>query len=220
MAIRKIKYTVSAGGILPKAVQRGGVQGDHRATALQFTLDTSLVSALESYRDISAFDLYYRFECYDGAGTATVYDSSELVFSSSGDTVLELLLENRLTSNGGRVSVYLIITAADTEENITGMELYSFPAIIELSQKPYGQESEEENRESLTTMVERAKQCEQNADSAADSAATAQTAAEAARDEAAEYAEDLSDIRPRVTALENAIGDMNTTLAALVDVEE
>lgn len=219
MAVRKIKYTVSAGGILPKSVQRGGVQGDHRATALQFTLDASLVSALESYRDASAFDLYYRFECYDGAGAATVYDSTELVFSSSGDTVLELLLENRLTSNGGRVSVYLIITAADTEENVTGMELYSFPAIIELSQKPYGQESEEENRESLTIMVERAKQCEQNADSAADSAAEARTAAEAARDEAAGYAEDLSDIRPRVTALETAIGDMNTTLAALVDVE-
>lgn len=162
MSVRTIEYTVSAGGILPSSTQRCGVQGEHNATMLRFNIDIALKNTLLNLT-AGGGTLYYRFDAYDGAGAVIHYAATTL--DLSGAVSPQFPLGNDITYSGGRVTVYLVITLLNSAngEKETEMELYSFPASVELAQKPDGTVSDEETRQSLTTLAESARQSAANA---------------------------------------------------------
>lgn len=164
MSIRKIEYQVTAEGIMPSVVQSGGVQGEHNATELSFTLDGALLSAIrETAKEQS---VVYRFDAYSGAGAKYSTTPQDL---PDGDAVtLAYRLENRLTRDGGNIRVYLVITAIKDDE--TALDLYSFPALIRLTNTPVGKEGDGENYESLSTLAEIAKESAAEAVDAKDTA--------------------------------------------------
>ncbi len=148
MAIKTIEYSVGVAGITPATEQFAGTQGDHRVTKLRFVLSQDL------YDDIthSTTDrVVYRFDVYDGEGGVWSSDTAEL----TGYKV-SLELEERHTRHGGKITVYLVITALSSD-NETQIELYSFPAVIRLKNRPEGTYQDGENYESVTSLAETTK---------------------------------------------------------------
>lgn len=149
MAIKTIKYEVNIAGITPATEQFGGTQGDHRVTQLKFVLSEELYGAItDAAADGKAM---YRFDVYDGEGGVWSSDAVELAY----DTV-SIELEERHTRFGGKITVYLVITAL-SEDNETEVELYSFPAVLRLKNRPEGVYQDGENYESVTALAEVAK---------------------------------------------------------------
>lgn len=159
MAIREITYTLSPSGISPAAEQFGGVQGDHRATKLTFKFNGDLVAALNDYNN-----LHFRFDAYDGEGNVCQTEGK-----ISADNSLEYFLEERLTRAGGKVAVVLVCTQVNDSAE-TALELYNFPALLRLKNKPQGNGETSENRESYTTLLEAAKNAAGSAKAIADAA--------------------------------------------------
>ncbi len=169
MSIRTINYTITANGITPAAQQFGGVQGEHNATELVFTLDAAL---LETIREKTGEnEVVYRFDVHDGAGGVTPTDPLPLT-----DEAPTYLLENKISRIGGNIQVFLIITEIKNEH--TKMDLFSFPALLRLKNKQDGPLNEGENYESLSTLSETAKQ---SAADAVESAQASEDSATAAR---------------------------------------
>lgn len=155
MAIREIEYTVSANGIVPAVEQFGGTQNEHKATKLVFRLADEPKNKISEYKESGT--VVYRFDAYDGEGGLVQGDAQPL----EADKVLEFYLERWQTEHGGRVRVYLIISAVveggtETEQK-TEMELYSFPAQLRLNNLPDGGTAEDESRESVSTLATEAK---------------------------------------------------------------
>jgi hypothetical protein len=165
MALRTIDYTVSLSGISPATQQFGGVQGEHNATALKFTLNADLLAAIKDQAGENK--VVYRFDVYDGAGGLTSTDSVPLI-----DSPPSYLLENKVSRMGGNVQVFLIIT--EIKDGETQMDLYSFPAVLRLKEKQEGEVSEVENYESISTLAEVAKESASIAENSAAIAKEAQ----------------------------------------------
>ena len=163
MAINIIEYVVGINGITPNTEQAGGTQGDHRVTGLSFTVSSDLYSQLTTA--VENGTAMYRFDIYDGEGGIWQSEPQELE-----STLVNIELEERHTRFGGKVVVYLVITALSTDQE-TEIELYSFPAMLRLKNKPQGVYQEGENYESVTGLVEVVKS---NVASAAASALTAE----------------------------------------------
>ena len=208
MAIREITYTLSPSGISPAAEQFGGVQGDHRATKLTFKFNGDLIAALNAYNN-----LHYRFDAYDGEGNVCQTEG-ELTSENS----LEYFLEERLTRAGGKVAVVLVCTQVNYGAE-TALELYNFPALLRLKNKPQGNGETSENRESYTTLLEAAKNAaeqaklsENNANDSANRAAKtaediATTALGGKMDKFGEVTETTNEIKIKLNALkENGFG--------------
>ena len=149
MAIKTIKYEVNVTGITPATEQFGGIQGDHRVVQLEFTLANGL--RLATIEAAGSEKLMYRFDVYDGAGGIC----SSAPAALTGDSVC-LELEECHTRFGGKISVYLVITALSAD-NETQIELYSFPAKLRLKDRPEGVYQDGETHESITTLAEIAK---------------------------------------------------------------
>ena len=149
MAIKTIKYEVNVTGITPVTEQFGGIQGDHRVVQLEFTLANGL--RLATIEAAGSEKLMYRFDVYDGAGGIC----SSAPAALTGDSVC-LELEECHTRFGGKISVYLVITALSAD-NETQIELYSFPAKLRLKDRPEGVYQDGETYESITTLAEIAK---------------------------------------------------------------
>lgn len=147
--VRKIEYTVSESGIAPAVTQFGGVQGEHRATELSFSIENALWKKLKGLVANEGGELIYRFDGYDGEGGVHRSDTASLTESVS------YLLEEQLTRYGGTVRVVLVVSFVKSDT--TEMELYSFPAMLKLKGLPMGTESEDENHESMSTLAEIAK---------------------------------------------------------------
>lgn len=145
MAVRKIEYIVTAVGLNPATIQQGGVQGEHRATEVVFNLD-KLYTELENMKT-NGKRLIYRIDGYDGEGGIHRSDTSELE-----NKEIHYFLEERLTRQGGSVKIVLVISLILNDE--TEMELYSFPAVIQLRNLPDGKTVESENYESISTLAE------------------------------------------------------------------
>lgn len=95
-AIRTLTFSVNPEGITPKTPVMAGVQGDHNATEVVFSLDARLV-------DWENFS--YRFEYEDGAGAT---DSTEpMTPNSYGE--LRVLLPLSWTHSGGVARLRLVI---------------------------------------------------------------------------------------------------------------
>ncbi len=157
MAIKTINYVVSVDGITPTSQQFGGTQGDHRVTELRFSLDGSLRSAILTAAGDNT--VLYRFDAYDGSGGMRSTEPMPL-----GDDPCVFALEEWQTRFGGNVQVYLVITeVADGTE----MELYSFPAVLRLKDRPDGHSVDGNNYESISTLYEGAKKSAEVAEDAA-----------------------------------------------------
>ena len=163
--IRQIIYTVDENGISPSTKQRGGVQGDHRATEIVFLLEEMLYNNISEQAEGKR--LIYRFDAYDGEGGVVRSDITDL----TGNTI-RYFLEKWLTKCGGIIKVVLVISII--QDDSTEMELYSFPAILQLKNLPDGRVVEKEEYESISTLVEGAKK---SAEKATMEALTAEEAA-------------------------------------------
>lgn len=182
MAIRNITYTVSVDGISPATEQFGGTQEEHNATSLTFEFSPSLKSKLLEY--IPDYELYYRFDIYDGEGNVLQGDSE--AFFTDGESLgsVTLNLAEPASRYGGRISVYLVVTAFN--EDGTALNLYSFPAKLRFNNLPDGGEGDNNAREAITTLTEAAKNAADNAGQSALDAAESENAAEIAMQQTVE----------------------------------
>ena len=149
MAIKTIEYEVNLAGITPATEQFGGTQGDHNVTEIKFSLAQELLNALT----LNATDqkIMYRFDVYDGEGG--IWQSEPIQLT---EKQMSVKLEERHTRFGGKVAVYLVITEL-SEDNETQIELYSFPAVLRLKNRPDGVYQDGENYESVTSLAQKAK---------------------------------------------------------------
>ena len=176
MAVRTVEFKVSESGILPSSQQFGGVQGEHRATCVSFTLEEDLFNKISASADGNR--VVCRFDAYDGAGGFKSTEPIELV-----NEPLVFYLDEWQTRFGGNVSVFLVITeiegdstkikgnSTEIKDYLTEMELYSFPAVLRLKNRPDGEAVDGGNYESVSTLAESAKNSAKNAQESAEAAA-------------------------------------------------
>lgn len=151
MAIRQICYTVTEGGIEPSVKQFGGMQGEHKATEVVFELSSHFYQSLQSQAE--GGQLMCRVKGYDGEGGCASTMPAPLPLEDDENMTLSTVtypLEEWITRHGGLIKVVLIITLL--KENETEMELFSFPAIIQLKNQPAGKNVSGENFDSPVTL--------------------------------------------------------------------
>ncbi len=151
MAIKTIEYKVNIAGITPATEQFGGTQGDHRVTSLSFSLDDYLHDTIEDAAIEAGGKPMYRFDVYDGEGGIWSSEPKELEYYT-----LSMELEERHTRHGGKVTIYLVFTVLSSDCE-TEIELYSFPAVLRLKNRPEGTYQDDEKYESVTSLAEVAK---------------------------------------------------------------
>ena len=151
MAIKTIEYTVDLAGITPATEQFGGTQGDHKVTMIEFVTDDLLNGAITDYADQINGKAMYRFDVYDGVGGIWSSEPRELEYHT-----LSMELEERHTRHGGKVTIYLVFTVLSSDCE-TEIELYSFPAVLRLKNRPEGTYQGDEKYESVTSLAEVAK---------------------------------------------------------------
>ncbi len=151
MALKNFGFRVDINGISPNTITNAGTQGDHCATRIKFILSDGLCNSIETIR-AQGNVVVRRFDVYDGEGGIWQSDTTEI----SG-TVEELILEERHTRFGGKITVYLVITAL-SQDNETQVELYCFPVVLQLKNRPEGVYQEGENYESISGLAEITKQ--------------------------------------------------------------
>ncbi len=146
MAIKTIEYEVDLAGITPATEQFAGTQGDHRVTEIAFEISNELYTAINEVAGDGA--VMYRFDVYDGEGGVWSREASKL-----NNAAVSIELEERHTRHGGKIEVYLIITALSADGE-TQTELYSFPAVLRLKNRAEGVFKEGESYESITTLAQ------------------------------------------------------------------
>ena len=151
MAIKTIEYKVNIAGITPATEQFGGTQGDHKVTMIEFVTDDLLNDEITDYAEAINGKAMYRFDVYDGEGGIWSSEPKELE-----DYTLSMELEERHTRYGGKVTIYLVFTMLSSDCE-TEIELYSFPAVLRLKNRPEGTYQDGENYESVTSLAEVAK---------------------------------------------------------------
>ena len=151
MAIKTIEYKVNIAGITPATEQFGGMQGDHKVTMIEFVTDDLLNDEITDYAEEINGKAMYRFDVYDGEGSIWSSEPKELE-----DYTLSMELEERHTRHGGKVTIYLVFTVLSSDCE-TEIELYSFPAVLRLKNRPEGTYQDGENYESVTSLAEVAK---------------------------------------------------------------
>jgi len=150
MSLREINYNINTDGISPGVEQFAGTQGDHRVTRLNFVFSDKFHQEIDEL-GAEGDKVMYRFDVYDGEGGIWSSEAVELTESS-----VSIELEERHTRFGGKITAYLVITALSVD-NETQLELYSFPAVLRLKNRPEGTYQDGENYESVTSLAEMAK---------------------------------------------------------------
>lgn len=173
MAVRKIEYAVSVSGISPAVKQFAGSQSEHKATEVEFNLDESLYRSLTE-QSANGGKLIYRFDGYDGIGGVCSSDTSVLESSK-----VNYLLEEWLTRYGGVAKVILVISLL--KDDLTEMELFTFPALLQLKNLPEGTETDGESYESMSVLAQVAKDSANTAVESAEAAVDARERTELAR---------------------------------------
>ena len=164
--IRTVSFAATTSGVTPDQAQFAGVQGDHNATSVVFTLDEALVN--EAYQ--------YRFEFVDGAGG---YDSTDFVTLAANQA--SCLLPGNWTSSGGTGTIRLcavILGADNTEEQV----VYTLSGRLKFTARDTGTPMETEYEKGLSGLIEDAKDATNAANAAAEDAQTAADAAQAVAD--------------------------------------
>ena len=150
MSLREINYNINTDGISPGVEQFAGTQGDHRVTRLNFVFSDKFHQEIDEL-GAEGDKVMYRFDVYDGEGGIWSSEPKEL----EGYT-LSMELEERHTRHGGKVTIYLVLTVLSSDCE-TEIELYSFPAVLRLKNRPEGTYQDGENYESVTSLAEMAK---------------------------------------------------------------
>ena len=187
MAIKTIEYEINVAGITPANEQFGGTQGDHNVTSLNIGVADELLNGIEE--SVGLDKAMYRFDVYDGQGG--VWQSAPQLLQQN----LTLMLEERHTRYGGKITVYLVITVL-SEDGVTEMELYSFPMMLRLKNRPEGECRDGENYESVVSLADVAFR---SSNSAAVSAASAKTSAKNAQAAATEATAVLENVNAVIT---------------------
>lgn len=209
MAIRKIEYTVKAAGLSPSVRQPGGVQGDHRVTALHFKLDDSLWDILQARVTTSeGGTLYYRFDEYNGEGGVISTEPQPLV-----NKLIVFDVEEWLTRYGGVVKVVMCLTLCDSTN--TWFNLFTYPALLQLKGRPAGSEPDDKEYQSITQLTVAAKQAAVEAETSMNEAISAQEKAGNSRAAAGEAKEAAENARQGAeTAEDNAVKAQTAAEAA------
>ncbi len=151
MNLRELNYNIDMDGISPGVEQFGGTQGDHRVTKLNFVFSDKFNQEIDEL-GAEGDRLMYRVDVYDGEGGIWQSEPKELI-----DNTVSVELEERHTRFGGKITVYLVI-AALSQDNKTQVELYCFPVVLQLKNRPEGVYQEGENYESILGLAEITKQ--------------------------------------------------------------
>lgn len=181
--VRKIEYELDdVGRVSPSTEQKAGVQGDHRATKLEFKIPISLIDNIEKE---DGEELKYRFDVYTGAGTYKNYEEIDPSLETDGYLTVSLPLEEAVTRYGGKITVVLLIVGIrnDSTEHI----VQSFPVQLKLAQKPSEGGLAGDSREELITILVKAEAAKEEALVYSENARTA-------ADEAIEAKEEIESI--------------------------
>lgn len=170
MAVRKFEFTVREDGITPAVEQRVGLQNEFKATQLVFNIEDRLYSKLSAVKGDGS--LVYRFDCYDSVGGVVRLDTNPLE-----STAVTYDVGEYLTRYGGKAAVYIVISVYNGED-ATELELISYPAKLRFESIPF---ISTEERESLSTLAEVAKNAAKRATVAEAVATTAQGKTEQAQ---------------------------------------
>ena len=173
MAIREIQFMVTENGISPSTEQEVGMQGEHRATMLEFCIEPDLYGKLQDECTIED-KLVYRFDCFDSAGGSVKTDTANL-----DSNFVRLVLDENITRNGGKVSVYLIVTKIRADN--TELEVLSRPAKLRLCYVPQSESENGDSVPSISTLAETAKSAAARAETSAAEANNAKEVTQAAK---------------------------------------
>lgn len=198
--IRTITFAAGAAGVTPDQPQFAGVQGEHNATRVVFSLDNVLVKP----------EYKYRFEYVDVTGQ---FDTTEFVEVADNQTGC-LLPENWTRMGGtGEIRLSAVVLAEDgTEEQL----VYTLSGHLKYASRDSGTPMEGGYRQGLSSLIQRAENAADAAGQAAQSANQAaaeaieisQTAADAAAKLAQAAADDAMNIANA------AAGNANTAAEA------
>ena len=162
-----INYTLSSDGVFPEDSQCGGIQGEHKATAVCIIPDEEFMTKLESYID-SGKAVTVKIDA--------VTSSGELAYSetrTSGNLFSPFYLTDKVTSSGlDAVLVVRILVGKDGEKELcrAQIKLYFTPSPIGMpasSQKGAKQELSVAAAEIIEALEEKAKEVEENIDAKA-----------------------------------------------------
>ncbi len=154
MAIREIKYTVDTDGITPSVIQNGGIQGDHNATEILFSLSTSLWNKLQSEKNQLGGNLLYRFDSWTSTGKSYSTEPKDL----TGKDIIHSLQEC-LTRYAGKIKIVLVVTLYNPEPvggMLTNTEIFACIAHLNIKALP-GYEADS-SRESISALARATKE--------------------------------------------------------------
>lgn len=170
-AVREIPYTVTAEGISPVQMQAGGVQGEHRATRLVFTLEPGM--ELWFQRLLSMGKVYCRVDACDGSGVIHRSLPLEIAGDFADYSTMYYDLEQPVTRTGGMIKLCMVFSLLGGE-NRTFEKVKSDYVLLELEPSPTYREEDWMDMNGLY------RQTEAYAEAAAEAAEAAETAADAA----------------------------------------
>lgn len=140
MAVRKIEFAVGEDGALsPNTEQIGGVQGEHKATVLEFKFADELYAKWQQQLSEHKGAFVYRFDIVDGEGGEHSSDTALL-----DGQVVSLPLVYDITQHGGLITVELVVShareSADEKETFV---LKTVQAQVKLAFSPHVNKKEE-----------------------------------------------------------------------------
>ena len=155
MAVRTLNYTLSAGDILPSMVQAGGMQFEHNATVVNFTIPAELYASISAAENGET--LLFRVDVSDGEGG---YHPSESItpVEDEGDYVLSYSIPYEIASVGGLCRLTVVASKVGTD-NKEQMIFCSAPALIEFEQVARGTPNTEQFMGELSGILQEAKDC-------------------------------------------------------------
>ena len=169
-AVRTITFNATVSGVTPTGPQDAGVQGDHNATQVVWSLDAALINP----------DYRYRCEFVDGAGG---WDTTQYL-TPSADKTIAVSLPRAWTAAGGCGVIRLCVS-----EFLDGAEersLYTLTGRLQFAGRENGGACAAAYETKLPVLIE---EMTEAMDGAADAAAQANTAAAGANAAAAAASE-------------------------------
>lgn len=140
MAIRTLKYTITADDITPNDIQWGGIQYEDNATEIIYEIETDFLEKLKALNDV----LLFRIDFNSATGG---YNPSENLTQSN----LRREIPYQFTCNGGNMSATLVVTATDKDGKTSNVVL-TRNSVITFDASPRNAESKKVVTESLSAM--------------------------------------------------------------------
>ena len=158
MAVRKIYYTAYRNGIHPKTEQYAGIQNEHNATCISFTISDELKDDLKKEIDTTTHKFLYRYDLYDGAGGYHPSVPKELNLDSND--IMEKYLAQDETEAGGQLQIYFIISKVPKDVQVEAaynpeFTFYSSPGYLILEPLLHGVEPTKKVASDLSLLIDK-----------------------------------------------------------------